>query len=154
MTEDLIDGLGMTRTEGVFRRCSEETLRVLRDRSEVIETVLQVFKHDPLHSWYAFLRSPWSTLTQESNRTANPFKLRRAQDVIATPTASTGSDRTNSVAGDNADRAIKSVRHKLDKSLSVQYTVNELITSATDEQNLCLIFGGKRVSPCPGKLLC
>lgn len=144
----------MTRTEGVFRRCSEETLRVLRDRSEVIETVLQVFKHDPLHSWYAFLSSPWPRLTYKSNRTANPFKLRRAQDVIATPAASTGSDRTNSVAGDNADRAIKSVRHKLDKSLSVQYTVNELITSATDEQNLCLIFGGKRADPCSGKLLC
>lgn len=48
----------------------------------------------------------------------------------------------DAVAGDNAERAIRGVRHKLDKSLNVQYTVNELITSATDEHNLCLIFGG------------
>ncbi|KAF8318674.1 hypothetical protein DL93DRAFT_2164855 [Clavulina sp. PMI_390] len=123
LTADIVDGLGMTGTEGVFRRCSEETLRVLRDRSEVVETVLQVFKHDPLHSW-----------------TANPFKLKRAQSSLKP--GESAADSADVIAGDNADRAIRGVRHKLEKSLSVQYTVNELITSATDENNLCLIFGG------------
>lgn len=47
----MIDGLGVTDTQGVFQRCAEETLRVLRDGSEVILTVLEVFKYDPLHSW-------------------------------------------------------------------------------------------------------
>lgn len=51
MTEDMIDGMGTSGTQGVFQRCAEETLRVLRERSEVIMTVLEVFKHDPLHSW-------------------------------------------------------------------------------------------------------
>lgn len=41
----------MTGVDGVFRRCAEETLRVLRDRSDVVMTVLEVFKHDPLQSW-------------------------------------------------------------------------------------------------------
>jgi hypothetical protein len=81
-----------------------------------------------------------------SPRTANPFKLRRAQDLLASATATDAeSDRTDSIAGDNADRAIRGVRHKLDRSLSVQYTVNELITCATDEHNLCLIFGGSSI---------
>ena len=42
-----------------------------------------------------------------------------------------------------ADRALNSVARKLDKSLSVEYTVNELIAEATDEKNLALMFSGK-----------
>jgi len=45
--------MGIAGTEGVFRRCAEETLRVLRSSADVIKTVLEVFNHDPLHSWYA-----------------------------------------------------------------------------------------------------
>lgn len=52
MTRDMVDGMGSSGTKGVFQRCAEETLRVLREDSEVIMTVLEVFKHDPLHSWY------------------------------------------------------------------------------------------------------
>jgi len=52
MTADIIDGMGPSGTSGVFQRCAEETLRVLREESELIMTVLEVFKHDPLHSWY------------------------------------------------------------------------------------------------------
>lgn len=51
LTADMVDGLGSTGTQGVFQRCAEHTLRVLRDRSDVILTVLEVFKYDPLHSW-------------------------------------------------------------------------------------------------------
>ena len=51
MTADVVDGLGISGTQGVFQRCAEETLRVLSEGSEVIMTVLEVFKHDPLHSW-------------------------------------------------------------------------------------------------------
>ena len=51
LTADVVDGFGTSGTQGVFQRCAEETLRVLRDESEVILTVLEVFKYDPLHSW-------------------------------------------------------------------------------------------------------
>ena len=51
LTRDIVDGLGTTGTQGVFQRCAEETLRVLRAGSDVIVTVLEVFKYDPLHSW-------------------------------------------------------------------------------------------------------
>lgn len=54
MTADVMDGLGISGVQGVFQRCAEETLRVLRAGSDVIMTVLEVFKHDPLHSWYIF----------------------------------------------------------------------------------------------------
>jgi len=51
MTEDVVDGMGISGTSGVFQRCAEETLRVLREESDLILTILEVFKHDPLHSW-------------------------------------------------------------------------------------------------------
>jgi len=52
LTRDIVDGMGSTGVEGVFRRCAEHTLRVLRDGNEIIKLVLEVLKHDPLHSWY------------------------------------------------------------------------------------------------------
>jgi serine-protein kinase ATM len=54
MTQNMVDGMGITGTEGVFKRCAEETLRVLRDQSDLIMSVLEVFRHDPLHNWYTF----------------------------------------------------------------------------------------------------
>ena len=51
----MVDGMGYSGTDGVFQRCAEETLRVLRERSDVIMTVLEVFKHDPLHSWFVLV---------------------------------------------------------------------------------------------------
>ena len=46
-------------------------------------------------------------------------------------------------ADEAADRALSSVTCKLDKSLSVEYTVNQLIAEATDLVNLALMFVGK-----------
>jgi serine-protein kinase ATM len=57
MTADIIDGMGTSGTSGVFQRCAEETLRVLREESDVIMTVLEVFKYDPLHTWLVFFIS-------------------------------------------------------------------------------------------------
>lgn len=42
-----------------------------------------------------------------------------------------------------ADRALNAVTRKLDKSLSVEFTVNELIAEATDEVNLSNMYMGK-----------
>lgn len=51
LTRDIIDGMGMAGTEGVYRRCCEETLRVLREGADVVKTVLEVFRYDPLWAW-------------------------------------------------------------------------------------------------------
>lgn len=44
-----------------------------------------------------------------------------------------------------ADRALSSVARKLDKALSVQYTVNQLVTDATHDDNLGIIYSGKQL---------
>lgn len=122
LTADVVDGMGVAGTEGVFRRCCQETLRVLREGSETINTVLEVFKYDPLHSW-----------------TANRNKLRRVQDSFNEELE--GFKKPEAVV-QGAERAIKSVTKKLDGSLSVEYTVNELIVQARDPNNLSRIFAG------------
>ncbi|EIN09557.1 hypothetical protein PUNSTDRAFT_101425 [Punctularia strigosozonata HHB-11173 SS5] len=127
MTADMVDGLGSSGTQGVFQRCAEETLRVLRDGSEVILTVLEVFRHDPLHSW-----------------TANEVKFKRVQEAAPLETIRHifGIDIANGSADEAADRALNTVKRKLDKSLSVEYTVNELLAEATDTFNLANMFQG------------
>ncbi|GAA5849370.1 hypothetical protein JCM8547_006527 [Rhodosporidiobolus lusitaniae] len=119
LTHNLVDGFGMSGVEGVFRRCSEETLRVLRERSSVIMTVLEVFKYDPLQNW-----------------AVSSEMAKRIQ----------GSDDGEAVAldelPDDADHALSKVRARLDTSLSVQYTVNQLIQEATNQDNLAVIFSG------------
>ncbi|KAI0063978.1 hypothetical protein BV25DRAFT_1837166 [Artomyces pyxidatus] len=132
MTADMVDGMGTAGTQGVFQRCAEETLRVLRDDSEAILTILEVFKYDPLHSW-----------------TANESKIKRAQGPHAPEPVKRdasrsviGLDMSSGAVDEAADRALTAVTRKLDKSLSVEYTVNDLLAEATDPANLALMFHG------------
>lgn len=49
----------------------------------------------------------------------------------------------SNTADEAADRALSSVSRKLDKSLSVEYTVNQLVADATDSINLSHMYSGK-----------
>ncbi|GAA5948981.1 hypothetical protein JCM3765_003976 [Sporobolomyces pararoseus] len=117
LTQNLVDGFGSSGVDGVFRRCSEETLRVLRDRSNILMTILEVFKHDPLQRWA--VSSEMAKRIQGSED---------AEGIDDLP--------------DDADRALSIVRNKLDTRLSVQYSVNQLIQEATDIRHLATIFSG------------
>ena len=170
----MVDGMGTTGTQGVFQRCAEETLRVLRSDSEVVLTVLEVFKYDPLHSWcvnhclrpsLVSLCSPLPphlflsrrTDTKINIRTASEFKIKRAQasSTITDPSISRTPglggapelDMSSGTADEAADRALTAVARKLDRALSTEYTVNDLIAEATDPTNLACMFIGGRQEP-------
>ena len=49
----------------------------------------------------------------------------------------------SNIADEAADRALSSVSRKLDKSLSVEYTVNQLVADAMDSVNLSHMYSGK-----------
>ncbi|KAJ5587425.1 uncharacterized protein N7459_003190 [Penicillium hispanicum] len=130
LTRDLVDGFGITKTEGVFRRCCEFTLEALRQESYSIMTILDVLRYDPLYSW-----------------TLSPLRMKKMQDnqeaedgppVI--PGATTEKSSTNEPS--EADRALTVVAKKLSKTLSATATVNELIQQATDEKNLAVLYCG------------
>ncbi|KAL9254687.1 Serine/threonine-protein kinase ATR-like protein [Drosera capensis] len=51
LTQNMIDGLGITGYEGIFLRVCEITLSVLRAHRETLMNVLETFIHDPLVEW-------------------------------------------------------------------------------------------------------
>ncbi|KAF8475673.1 hypothetical protein BDZ91DRAFT_649584 [Kalaharituber pfeilii] len=133
LTRDIVDGMGVTGTEGVFRRCCEFTLSVLRIEKDNITTILDVLRYDPLYSW-----------------TISPIKMQRMQqgnfelevkkedpdiDLFAKPNAGNKQEA-------EAERALEIVNKKLSQALSVSATVNELIQQASDVKNLAVLFGG------------
>jgi len=82
------------------------------------------------------------------------MKIRRAQQesnqvhptMLSTTTAATFDAplrKESDKAEEQADRALGSVRQKLDKSLSVSHNVNDLISQATDPNNLSKLFQGE-----------
>ena len=136
LTRDIIDGMGITKTEGVFRRCCEFTLEALRKEVYSIMTILDVLRYDPLYSW-----------------SISPVRLAKMQEA-----QSAAPEVTSSATGDGvpskdkkeivnqpseADRALTVVNKKLSKTLSVTATVNDLINQATDEKNLAVLFSGE-----------
>ncbi|GAC98161.1 potential phosphatidylinositol kinase [Pseudozyma hubeiensis SY62] len=167
LTRDLVDGMGMHGVEGTFRRCCEETLRVLRAHQDVIKTVLEVFRHDPLFAWtsnpikvlraqedeesslpaLSLERSGSTSRTGRSTPAPTPAAVqgRGAVSRSTTPYAAP-TDAAEAVGTDtaelSADRAVTSVMSKLSSSLSIEYTVNDLIQQATDAGNLSAIFHG------------
>ena len=51
LTPNLVDALGISGVEGLFRRSSEECMRILRNHQDMLMNVLQTFVHDPLVEW-------------------------------------------------------------------------------------------------------
>ncbi|KAI1771338.1 hypothetical protein F4818DRAFT_210746 [Hypoxylon cercidicola] len=137
LTRDIVDGMGISKTEGVFRRCCEFTLDALRDETYSIMTILDVLRYDPLYSW-----------------SISPVRIARLQDTrrdgegdLADAEMDARKKKGAGTAGvvnepSEADRALEVVRKKLSKTLSVTATVNDLINQASDERNLALLYSG------------
>ncbi|KAK6536529.1 Serine/threonine-protein kinase tel1 [Arthrobotrys megalospora] len=126
LTRDIVDGMGITKTEGVFQRCCEFTLSVLRDEAYSVMTILDVLRYDPLYSW-----------------TISPVRAKKMQEELSVQNNEAGAKKTGETTNaSEADRALTVVMKKLSKTLSVQATVNELITEAGDVRNLAVLYGG------------
>ncbi|KAH7063591.1 hypothetical protein B0J12DRAFT_643289 [Macrophomina phaseolina] len=160
LTRDLVDAMGYSGVEGVFRRCCEFTLDTLRDERDSIMTILNVLRYDPLYSW-----------------SVSPLKAKKMQEAAAqNEAAAAGGDGKGGDGGttvpDNdlsgvseeqeqrfllelpnrrkkdeevqgeAGRALSVVERKLSKALSSAAAVAELIQQATDERNLAVLYAG------------
>ncbi|KAF8338841.1 uncharacterized protein EI90DRAFT_2908515 [Cantharellus anzutake] len=51
LTQNLVDGLGVTGVEGAYRRACEVTMQLLRDNKDSLMSVLEAFTHDPISEW-------------------------------------------------------------------------------------------------------
>uniref|UniRef100_A0A182VTU2 Serine/threonine-protein kinase ATM n=1 Tax=Anopheles minimus TaxID=112268 RepID=A0A182VTU2_9DIPT len=138
LTRDIVDGMGISGTEGVFKKSCEKTLEVLRNNQTVILAILEVLLFDPLYSWNVL-----------SNKKAN----RRQQQAFLA--ASTHESEDEEPVGlpiredinVTAERTLIQVEEKLlgqedNKYISVEGQVQMLIFNATNVQNLCQVFAG------------
>ncbi|PWN38433.1 uncharacterized protein FA14DRAFT_118905 [Meira miltonrushii] len=51
LTQNLVDALGITGVEGVFRKAAEITMNILREHKDSLMSVLEAMVHDPLVEW-------------------------------------------------------------------------------------------------------
>lgn len=128
LTRDIVDGMGITGIEGIFRRCCEETMKVLRSNRDLIVTIVEVFLHDPLYKWTL---SPLKAL-----------RLQREETEIGVHQEDNGEDKNK-----GAERVLIRLKQKLQgyeygEPLSVQGQVTQLINEAVDPERLCKLFPG------------
>ncbi|CAJ1065758.1 serine-protein kinase ATM [Xyrichtys novacula] len=144
LSRDIVDGMGITGVEGVFRRCCEKTMEVMRNSQEALLTIVEVLLYDPLFDW-----------------TMNPLKafcLQRDEqpELNATLSSTLGGEDMNNLRKSSSDsqsfnkvaeRVLLRLQEKLKgveegTVLSYGGQVNLLIQQAMDPKNLSRLFPG------------
>lgn len=144
LTRDIVDGMGAMGTEGIFRRCFEETLSVLRNSQDALLTVLEVLLHDPLYKWSISFSDALKTQRVHGEEDGHGIN-----DQSAMPTFEGRHQQGKKAdSGNNeAMRVIFRLRQKLQGvedgvAMSVTGQTNYLIEEARNEENLALLFQG------------
>ena len=140
LTRDMVDGMGVTGVEGVFRRSCEETMKVLRGNASSLLTILSVFLHDPLFAWSL---SPVQALAkQQGGKHGSDAIMVEDELALALATASSSSPGNR-----DAQHALLQIQNKLQgvvggEVLAVEGHVAVLINEARDPSRLAKIFVG------------
>lgn len=136
LTRDLVDGFGISGVEGVFRKCCEITLSVMRKYKDVLLTVVEVLLHDPMFNWAL---TPEEVLREQLDPNRN---LNNSVDDAFSPDDSCIEDIALNVKRNRkengsreAHRALHRISEKLDglegtERLSVEAHVARLIDEA------------------------
>jgi len=139
LTRDVVDGFGACGVEGVMRKCSEETLRVLRANKNALTTVVAVLVHDPILKW-AVSPERAAERQREMEEEEEPGE-RRGAEARAEPA------KTAAEGNLDAERALVRVAAKLDgyegaELRSVAGQVQQLLQDAQDPDLLCALYPG------------
>eukprot|EP00028_Trichosphaerium_sp_Am-I-7-wt_P005743 CAMPEP_0168528384 /NCGR_PEP_ID=MMETSP0405-20121227/13217_1 /TAXON_ID=498012 /ORGANISM="Trichosphaerium sp, Strain Am-I-7 wt" /LENGTH=121 /DNA_ID=CAMNT_0008551779 /DNA_START=848 /DNA_END=1210 /DNA_ORIENTATION=+ len=116
----MVDAMGVTGYEGVFRKSSELTMEILRRNKDTLLSVLETFIHDPLVEWGVSSR-------RYKQRLDKWGKARQIMDGIK--------DRL-----EGKDRRMDHTAVLI--PLQVEGHVHSLISDATDINNLCQMYVG------------
>ncbi|BDA43155.1 Serine/threonine-protein kinase ATR at C-terminar half [Coccomyxa sp. Obi] len=114
LTQNLIDGFGVSGYEGVFRKSCEITLQVLREHRDTLVSVMETFVHDPLCEW---------TQRKHQRSSAEEMDNPQAKDALATLEGRL----TGTLMGVTCIPSLP---------LSAEGQAHRLITEATDKENL------------------
>lgn len=126
----MVDAMGLSGYEGVYRIACEITLRVFRENFESLTSVLEGFLHDPLVEW-------------SKNK-----KRQQPQDNAPAPPVTTAGEE-DQAQNDKAGAIYMQIKRKLAGNevssgyvLSVEGQVQELIHNATNPENLAKMYIG------------
>lgn len=146
LTQNMVDGLGVTGVEGVFRNASEITMQLLRDNKDVLMSVLDAFIHDPLVEWEDEKRKiVWKMFLVHSSLwlTHNLLKERQARrgDINAVKEAvdlrKLAKNALNPIEKKlKGIYAKESIKGEKEKEVSTSNLVQMLIEEAMDLRNL------------------
>lgn len=138
LTRDIVDGMGITGVEGVFRRCCEKTMEVMRSSQDALLTIVEVLLYDPLFDW---TMNPLKALYLQQDEAELNATL--AEDPECNRNTCSDSQSFNKVA----ERVLLRLQEKLKgveegTVLNVEGQVNLLIQQAMDPKNLSRLFPG------------
>ncbi|KAI0650476.1 hypothetical protein C8Q79DRAFT_901502 [Trametes meyenii] len=122
LTQNIVDGFGVTGVEGVFRIACEVTLRLLRENKDCLMNVLDAFVHDPLVEWEDKLRR-----MSRGNKLVDMRTV--SQDALAP-------------IEEKLRGIFKHFKSSPGKQLSVSNHVQSLILQASDNANLARMYIG------------
>nr|XP_037273743.1 serine/threonine-protein kinase ATR-like [Rhipicephalus microplus] len=124
LTHNMVDAMGPLGYEGVFRKACEVTLRIMRNETDALMSVLKPFVHDPLVEWSKAPKGARSHQS-ESGEIINEKALVNVNGI---------------------EQRLKGVYRGRNKPagppLSVEGQVDSLIQEATSEVNLCQMYVG------------
>ncbi|GAA5989436.1 hypothetical protein JCM11641_007903 [Rhodosporidiobolus odoratus] len=124
LTHNIIDGMGVTGVEGVYRRSAEIALRILRANKDSLRSVLETFMHDPLVEW--------SYVSKKRDSSAQPDQTKaRALEAL--------DPISNKLMGLQVTSDPESMGPK---EVSVEEQVERLIREARDPKNLGSMYVG------------
>ncbi|XP_041796006.1 serine-protein kinase ATM isoform X2 [Chelmon rostratus] len=143
LSRDIVDGMGITGVEGVFRRCCEKTIEVMRSSQEALLTIVEVLLYDPLFDWTMNPLKAFYLQHDEQQELNATLSSTMGGDDIDNHRKSSDSQTFNKVA----ERVLLRLQEKLKgveegTVLSVGGQVNLLIQQAMDPKNLSRLFPG------------
>ncbi|BGP12911.1 hypothetical protein JCM10213v2_000828 [Rhodosporidiobolus nylandii] len=124
LTHNIVDGMGVTGVEGVYRRSAEITLRILRANKDSLRSVLETFMHDPLVEW--------SYVSKKRDNGSQPDQTRAKAMEALDPI-------TNKLMGLQVTSDPDSQGAK---EVSIEEQVERLIREAKDPKNLGSMYVG------------
>lgn len=136
LTQNMVDAMGVTGYEGVFRRAAEITMGILRTNKDSLTSVLEAMIHDPLVEWGAAeAASRGSGRSKGSSHVSvDPRVLAARQSLDPVAKKLDGCHRKDLPRG--------SVGGAWSPPLSTNNLVDALIREATSSKNLAAVYIG------------
>ncbi|PWN50671.1 hypothetical protein IE53DRAFT_394976 [Violaceomyces palustris] len=148
LTNNMVDALGISGVDGVFRRSAEITMGILRENKDSLMSVLEAMVHDPLVEWGPSedsSRSKSNTNTTTNTNSSRPdprvAKARRALDPVAQKLTGRLVYGNGPKNGGNSAVVVGNDQ-RFQQPLSTNNMVDSLIKDATSSTNLACMYVG------------